>query len=151
MKELEQKFRDMEWEYADKNSSVISMLEERIADTGKKFGLISYSDLVNGVDFAYPNINDGKPFRISIYDWSGLDRRIIGDCLGYISMRSYIEAGFMASALVVARTESKPSDIFFDWMAHLEVIPDVSEYSVLAFWSDQVKKGHSWYKYGKRL
>lgn len=151
MDDIENQLKAINWEYGDKNSEVIEELENRIAETGRKFGLISYSDLVNGVDFSYPNINDGNPFRISIYEWSGLDRRIIGDCLGYISMRSYIEAGFMASALVVARTESKPSDIFFEWMESLSVIPDLSEYSVLSFWSDQVKKGHHWYKYGEKI
>lgn len=150
MDDIEEKLRSAKWEYADQNPSVIHNLETRIAETGRKFGLISYSDLVNGVDFAYPNINNGQPFRISIYDWSGSDRRIVGDCLGYISMRSYIQARFMASCLVVARTESKPSDIFFDWMVDLEVIPDASEHSILAFWADQVKRAHSWYRYGKK-
>ena len=53
----------------------------------------------------------------------------------------------MASALVIARLESKPSDIFFDWMKDLKLIPDLSDASVLTFWADQVKKAHHWYKY----
>lgn len=105
-----------------------------------------------GVAFRYPNINASEPHFISVFgEWNGLDRRIIGDCLGYISMQSYKEAGFLASALVVARMESKPSDIFFEWMCDLGVIEDTSEANVLAFWSDQVKRAHHWYKYGKKI
>ena len=66
-------------------------------------------------------------------------------------MQSYLTAGFMASALVIARLESKPSDIFFEWMKDLGVLPDLKEDTVLAFWSNQVKKSHHWYKYGKKI
>jgi hypothetical protein len=66
-------------------------------------------------------------------------------------MESYMEAGFMCSALVIARLESKPSDIFFEWMETLEILPNLRDDTVLAFWSEQVKKAHQWYKYGKRF
>lgn len=141
----------VEWEYADRDLAAIDELTKRIADTGRKFGLISYSDLVKGIEFHYPNINSGRPYRIDTYDWSGLDRRITGDCLGYISWRSYTQAKFMASALVIARLESKPSDIFFSWMEQLGVLPDTREDTVLTFWSQQVKKAHHWYKYGRQI
>jgi len=141
----------IQWEYADQDLVAINELTTRIADTGRKFGLISYSDLVRGVNFHYPNINNGEAYQIFTHDWSGLNRRIIGDCLGYISWRSYTEAKFMASALVIARLESKPSDIFFEWMESLGVLPDVNEDTVLAFWSEQIKRAHHWYKYGKQL
>jgi hypothetical protein len=151
MGDIERKLRAIQWQYAELDPDAIAELTQRIRDTGKKFGLISYTDLVKGVDFHYPNINSGEAYRINIYDWSGLDRRIIGDCLGFISKESYIEAGFLASALVVARLESKPSDIFFEWMHSLDVLPNLKEDTILAFWSEQVKKAHHWYKYGKRI
>lgn len=139
----------IEWQYADKDLSAINELTKRIEETGRIFGLISYTDLVNGVIFNYSNINGGKGYHINIYDWSGLDRRIIGDCLGYISWKSYTEANFMASALVIGRMESKPSEIFFNWMVDLGVLQDNNEDTVLAYWSQQVKKAHQWYKYGR--
>ncbi len=138
------------WEYAPHDLVALDMLKSRIAETGKRFGLISYSDLVMGVDFHYPNINNGHSYRITIYDWTGLDRKIIGDCLGYISMESYKQAGFMASALVISRLESKPSDIFFEWMEYLNVLPDTREDTVLRFWSEQVHYAHQWFKYGRK-
>jgi hypothetical protein len=152
MDPIEKRMSEIEWEYADKDLSAIAQLTDRIAETGRKFGLISYTDLVSGIAFNYPNINSGKPHFISVYgEWTGLDRRIIGDCLGYISTQSYKEAKFMASALVVARLESKPSDIFFGWMQELGALPKLSEMAVLEFWSVQVKKAHQWYKYGKQI
>lgn len=151
MDPIAHKLNDIEWEYADKDMTALAELRQRVQETGRTFRLISYTDLVKGVDFHYPNISDGNAYRINIYDWSGLDRRIVGDCLGYISKESYLEAGFMASALVIARLESKPSDIFFEWMKNLGVLPNVREDTVLAFWSEQVKKAHHWYKYGKKI
>mgnify|MGYP003966944281 FL=1 len=151
MDPIADKLKAIEWEYANKDSKALGELQKRIEETGRKFSLISYSDLVNGIEFHYPNINNGEAHCISIYEWSGLDRRIIGDCLGYISMQSYLEAEFMASALVVAQLESNPSDIFFEWMESLGVLPDTKEDTVLAFWSAQVKKAHHWYKYGKQI
>lgn len=151
MDSLERRFASIVWEYADKDIDAIQHLTERIAETGRKFSLISYTDLVSGISFHYPNINSGKPHFISVFgEWSGLDRRIVGDCLGYISMQSYKEAKFMASALVIARLESKPSDIFFEWMKELGALPSTKETDVLKFWSDQVRKAHQWYKYGKQ-
>jgi hypothetical protein len=57
----------------------------------------------------------------------------------------------MASALVIGRDESKPSESFFQWMEELGVLPDLHEMTVLKFWSEQVKKAHQWYRYGKKL
>lgn len=137
------------WSYADKDLQALAKLRDRIETAGRTFGLISYSDLVKGIDFHFPNISGGRAYRIDTYDWSGLDRSIIGDCLGYLSMESYLKAGFMCSALVIARLESKPSDIFFEWMESLGVLPNVKEDTVLKFWSDEVKKAHQWYAYEK--
>ena len=139
------------WDYADQDTIALENLRNRIQETGRQFRLISYSDLVRNVDFQYANINNGQPFQIAAYEWTGLDRHIVGDCLGYLSRESYLEANFMASSLVIARTESKPSDIFFDWMKELGVLPDLNEDTVLRFWTEQVRNAHQWYKYGKRV
>ena len=148
---IQEQLDAIEWEYGDKDPAAIAELTSRIEEKGRNFGLISYSDLVRGIEFHFPNINGGKAYRIDTYDWSGLDRRIIGDCLGYISWRTYTQAKFMATALVIARLESKPSDLFFEWMERLGVLPNTKEDIVLAFWVTQVKKAHHWYKYGKQI
>lgn len=141
----------IQWEYGDKDPAAIKELTARIEKTGRMFSLISYSDLVRGVAFHFPNIGNGEAYYIHTHDWTGLDRRIIGDCLGYISWKSYSQWKFMASALAIARLESKPSDLFFEWMETLGVLPDLNESTVLEFWASQVKKAHHWYRYGKQL
>jgi hypothetical protein len=134
------------WKFADKDPNALALLEERIAETGRNLELITYSDLVKGIVFHLPNIGDGKPYQITIYDWSGLDRLLIGDFLGYISTRSYAAHGFMASALVVSSTAYKPSEHFFQWMRDLQILPNTHEDTVLAFWASQVNKAHNWYR-----
>lgn len=150
MDEIAKKMADVSWVYADRDPNALSILEERICQTGKRLQLITYSDLVKGVEFHLPNIRGGAAYQISIYDWSGLDRAILGEFLGYISMRSYNEARFMASALVVSRSEYKPSDLFFEWMKTLKVLPNTNKDTILAFWAEQVNKAHNWYSAGRR-
>jgi hypothetical protein len=150
MDEITAKMQAVNWMYADKDANALLVLEERIADTGRKLALITYSDLVRGVDFHLPNVKNGQPYRIQTYDWSGFDRAIIGEFLGFISTRSYLNANFMASALVVsgksAEEAYQPSEHFFEWMEILGVLPDLKRDTVLAFWADQVNKAHIWYK-----
>ena len=148
--EIARKMSTLEWTWGDKDLAALTELEKRIADTGRNLGLITYSELVKGVVFRLPNIRNGAPYQIRTYEWSGLDRAILGSFLGCISTRSYREAGFMASALVVNQSESAPSDHFFTFMRDLEVLPDTREPTILAFWASQVKKAHNWYKYGRR-
>ena len=145
MDAIAEKMRVIEWSYGDKDPAALAILKERIAEAGRNLKLITYGDLVRGVEFHLSNIRSGETYQIRVYDWSGLDRAIIGDFLGRVSTDSYLEAGFMASALVVNKDECKPSRHFFDWMHSLDVLPNLNENTVLAFWADQVNKAHKWY------
>ncbi len=155
MDEILRKMRAVNWIYADKDPNALSLLEQRIADTGQRLGLITYSKLVSGITFHLPNIKNGQAYYIRTFDpdgWSGLDREIIGEFLGYISTRSYEQAGFMASALVVNNQEYKPSWHFFEWMETLNVLTDMGdEMEVLSFWAEQVNRAHNWYKSQRSL
>lgn len=139
------KLEEFEWRWADKDGRALAMLEERLASTGKSRGLITYSDLVRGVRFKVSSLHGGKPFEIHVHDWTDLDRALIGDFLGFVSSRSYSRAGFMASALVVSKSEYKPSWHFFQWMETLDIVPDLDDETVLAFWAGEVHKAHKWY------
>jgi len=150
MDETLRRMRAVNWIYADKDPNALAMFEQRIAETGRNLQLIIYSQLVNGVVFHLPNIRNGEAYYIQTYNWSGLDRAIIGEFLGYISMRSYEQAGFMASALVVNALEFKPSWHFFEWMRTLNVLPNLDEDTVMAFWAEQVNSAHNWYKSQRR-
>ena len=103
MDNIVRRMEKLSWIYGDKDPDALHELEERIAAAGQNLALITYSDLVRGVVFHVPNIGNGQAYEITVSNWSGLDRALIGDFLGYISTRSYLRARFMASALVVNR------------------------------------------------
>lgn len=147
--ELCKKMKAVDLIWADKDLNALEILEARIAEVGRNLQMITYSDLVKGVDFHLPNVRGGAAYRVPIHDWSGFDRGMVGEFLGYISTRSYCEHGFMASALVVNRNEYKPSDLFFEWMVRLNVLPDTNESTILQFWIEHVNKAHNWYKAGR--
>jgi hypothetical protein len=145
MDPIDKKLQEIKWQWADKDLEALAMLEARIARTGHDLGLITYSALVDGVKFQVPGLRDGKPFEIHVHEWTELDRALIGDFLGLISARSYARAKFMASALVVSRGEFRPSPHFFKWMETLDVLPNLKEDTVLAFWAKEVNKAHKFY------
>lgn len=146
MDAISKKLQEIEWRWGDKDPHALKALEGRIADTGGHRSLITYSDLVRGIKFTVPTLHGGKPFEIHVHDWTDLDRALIGDFLGLVSARSYARGSFMASALVVSKGENKPSWHFFQWMQTLDVLPDLDDDTVLAFWAGEVIKAHEWYK-----
>lgn len=150
MDQIAKTMAGIKWSYGDKDARALAELDRRIAEAGRKLAMITYSDLVRGVTFCLPNVKQGQPFQINTYEWSGLDRAVLGEFLGYISTRSYRDYGFMASALVVNKAEYQPSDHFFQWMKTLNVLPDLEEDTVLRFWIEQVNKAHNWYAAGRR-
>jgi hypothetical protein len=86
-------FRQLTWEYGDKDPVVLEAL-----DAGRRRKLITYSELVTGVQFNLPNIRGGERV-IDIGDWADLDRKVIGSFLGYMSLRSYEAASFFLKRL----------------------------------------------------
>jgi hypothetical protein len=120
--DLCKKMRAYDFVWADKDPAALSILEARIAEAGRNLQMITYSDLVKGVDFHLANVRNGEVYRIPIHDWSGFDRGMLGEFLGFISTCSYCEHGFMASALVVNRLEYKPSEHFFDWNGQTQCV-----------------------------
>lgn len=132
------------WRYSIEDPIALSELRARIESCGKARGLISYSDLVAGMEFRLPSIQE-SPYLINVRDWSGLDRAIIGDFLGHISMDSYRSAAFMASALVVGKHADQPSEHFFDWMEQLRILPNRKLETVLKFWVEHVQLAHRYY------
>ena len=143
MKNIDE-WHEWDWYYASQDPKALNLLRERLYDTVSKYGLISYTDLVKDITFKMAGVNNGKSFQITPDNWTGLYRRIIGNMLGWLSLESYTEHGFWCSALVIARNNSQPSDIFFNWMVDLEVLKNSNEMTVLPFWSEQVHKAHKY-------
>src|SRR3954468_18557468 len=93
-----EQFKAIQWKYAPQDNAALVELERRLAEAARKRSLITYSDLVRGVTFNLPSLRD--PVRtIEVSDWQDLDRAIVGDFLGYMSMRSYEQGKFFVSAL----------------------------------------------------
>ena len=145
------KLQDIRWSWATQDPAAQAEIEKRIISRARKQALITYSDLVADVEFCIPTMNQGNPFRIDVHNWSVLDRALLGDFLGYTSSRSYTQAGFMISALVVNQDEYAPSWHFFDWMKHLDVLANTDEATILAFWAEQVHKAHQYFAKHRRL
>jgi hypothetical protein len=142
----------VEWPYAlNDENGVLQEFQDRICRTARLgTSLISYSNLVAGINFRFSNVNNGQPFIIDVHDWHGLHRRIVGDCLGYLSYISYRDYDFMASSLVAGLAENRPSEIFFEWRNELGAIPDMSEESITSFWVSEVNKAIAWYRRNPR-
>ena len=112
-----------EFHYPNQDMDSVVALENRIISYAKKRQLITYPELVQGVTFHFASIKNGAPYKIDIEEWTPLDRQIVGEFLGFISSRSFQNHGFMLSALVVNKAESKPSGPFFEWMRSLKCTP----------------------------
>lgn len=146
MDPLALKLEAVDWRYGDKDPAAARELEHRIASSARGKGFITYSELVRDVTFHLPSVAGGRPYQIRTSEWSGLDRKIIGEFLGYVSARSYVAAGFLATAVVVSSSELKPSELFFSWMQELGALPDLKEDTVLAFWARHFNEALKWYK-----
>ena len=91
-------------------------LQNRIAIHATQGNTITYSDLVSGIPF---NILDDRPgYTIDVHAWQDLDRAIIGDFLGALSIESYERHCFLISALVVSKESQTPSENFMRWLAY---------------------------------
>ena len=146
MDEVAKRMAAILWKWGDKDAIALEELERRIARHLRQNDYITYSDLVQGVVFRVPGINNGLPYQVDVHNWSWLDRALVGEFLGYISLRSYRRYGFMASAVVVDKTALYPSDHFFKWMKDLAVLPDTEENTKIEFWNAQLQKAYARYR-----
>jgi hypothetical protein len=139
-----ERFRGIRWSYAPRDPTALAELDRRIADVGRRSDLITYSDLVKGVTFNLPNLREPR-HQIDTADWQELDRAIVGDFLGYLSMESYERAGFFASALAVSKLDRSPSEGFYSLLKELGLITSSKTDKAMYMWTDHVAKAHAWY------
>jgi hypothetical protein len=144
MDKILERFRSMTWNYAPKDPVARAELDQRIAEVGRKRGLITYSDLVRGVTFDLANLREPQ-HQIDTTDWQDLDRAILGDFLGYLSMESYERAGFFSSALVVGKQAGSPGEGFYNLLKELGLIASSKTDKAMYLWADHVAKAHTWY------
>ncbi len=137
-------FGKIPWHFANRDPAALDELERRVEIVGRKRGLLTYSDLARGVEFNLPNLKEGRRI-IDVADWRDSDRAIIGDFLGYMSMRSFEKAGFFSSALVVTKNDGSPSEGFYTLLRDLGLISSGKTDKAMYMWADHVAKAHTWY------
>lgn len=128
--------------YAPQDPDAERVRLDRISQCGARGGLLTYSELAIGVDFVLPQCNVKNPYQIQASDWTGFDRRLIGDYLLSIDQKNLPEHGFMCSCLIVDARERKPSKLVWKWLVDNDVLPDDREDTILSFWAWHLKKGH---------
>jgi hypothetical protein len=149
MDPVREKFDQIRWYYADKDPDARAELARRIrerARRGEESEPLTYSELVEGVVFRLPNVNGGVPFQLGMPEWTELDRKILGEFLGYISKESYEEGGIIASALVVSKTTSKPSEGFRALMRQVGLLRGSKSDDATLLWVSELRKAQDWYK-----
>lgn len=140
-----QKLLSRPWPYSDASPEAVVELGRRIANVGKRRELIHYSKLVSGLELRMPTVNNGAPFELGVPEWSDLDRNMLGDFLGRVSLDSYQRGAFLASALVTAKGTQEPGEGFWNFVHELGVFTSTSPNRRLMFWSEQVRIAHDWY------
>jgi hypothetical protein len=144
MDKILERFRAIKWNYSPRDDAARAELDRRIAEVGRKRGLITYSDLVRGMTFNLANLREPR-HQIDTGDWQDLDRAILGDFLGYLSMESYERAGFFSSALVVSKQDGSPGEGFYNLLKELGLIASSKTDKAMYLWADHVAKAHTWY------
>ena len=133
------------WPYSEACPEAVAELGQRIARVGRRRDLVHYSRLVSGLELRMANVGDGAPFELGVPEWSDLDRTILGDLLGRLSLDSYRRAGFVASALVTAKGTQEPGEGFWNFVDELGLFTSTSPTRRLTFWTGQVRLAHDWY------
>ncbi len=85
MDSVERRLAQFTWPYAEQDLTALAEIARRVADVGCKQELITYRELVSGIDFHLRSVNKGKPVRLGIPEWTDLHRAIIGDFLGRLA------------------------------------------------------------------
>jgi hypothetical protein len=134
----------IQWLWADKDAEAVRAIERRLASAARSGDLITYSDLVRGLKFTLAKKHATSVIEIDTSNWSEHERAVLSDYLGYVSLGTYREAGFLASALAVQKDEMIPSRPFFEFAKTIGALQPHQDQ--LQFWAEQVAKAQAWYR-----
>ena len=144
-RQIPRALRVRRWPYADGAAAAVAKLGRRIAEVGRRETTISYSEVVRGIELRLPNVHDGHPFELGVPDWPDLDRAILGELLGKLSLDSLDRGDFLASAVVTSKVSGEPSEGFWDLVSELGFFRSSSEQKRVLYWSDELRRAHAWY------
>ncbi|MCA1562043.1 MAG: hypothetical protein LC753_12475 [Acidobacteria bacterium] len=145
MDRVAQRLADYTWPYADQDPAALSEIAKRVARVGSIEGLVTYTELVSGIDFRLPTVNAGQPLRLGVPEWTDLHRAVIGDFLGRLCVDTYTLGQFMGSALVVASDTRQPSEGYREFMRQLGLLRGRRDAEFLAHWIPETRKAYDWY------
>lgn len=133
-----------EWPYpsADPNGQRHIRKKLEAAAGSKRQDPLTYSDLVGDVEFTLP---DGRKHSIIVHDWTGFDRMLIGQHLGFLASESFTDHGFMLSAFAVDSSNRRPSNGFFDLGVAFGAFPKDDPKRRDSFWTTQMALAHEFY------
>lgn len=132
------------WRFAESDLGALREMRERIDAVGPdRERFVTYSELVDGLDFQLASVGAGTPYRIR--EWGELDRALVGDFLGRLVVDSYREGGFFVSALVVSREDRTPGKGFYDLARQVGALRSKDKLQELEFWSAEVTRARAWY------
>ena len=132
-------FAALQWQFVGDNPGALLQMERRIDQAIAKQGLLTYSQLVDDVDFYLPQSPLNAPYRIEHKDWNGNVGGMVGEFLCYISMQSYVRRGVLSSAVVV-KSSGKISSGFLELSDLLGLLKRIDDATDEAFW--QAEKGY---------
>lgn len=145
MDQILTEMKNWPWRYAHKDEDAGIELEKRIGEAARSDDrTITYSELKRGVTF---QLGD-RAYQINGFENYGFDSGLIGDFLGFICMKSYETAGFVASAVVVMKEDGSPglpSKPFFEWMVKLGALQRTDGEKAVEFWIRELEKAHDFY------
>lgn len=133
------------WAFAEQDLDAFAAISLRVADIGRQRQLLTYTQLVSGIDFRLRTVLGGNALRLGVPDWGDLHRAIVGDFLGRLCMETYLRGGFMGGALVVASETRQPSDGYRKLMRAVGVLRGNSQDEFLEHWSRETNKAYDWY------
>jgi hypothetical protein len=143
--DIARKLASFSWPYASQDPVALREIASRVAAVGRRRALLTYSELVSGLEFNIPSVNNGRALRLGVPDWPDLHRAIIGDFLGRLCLDTYTAGQFMGSALVVSSADRTPSEGYRDLMRQLGLLHGRDEIQFLEHWVRETEKAYAWY------
>jgi len=130
----------------DDDTSALRMMMRRLAAKAREQpdSVIAYSDLVRGIVFHIPTVLGGAPIELGVPEWSRLHQSIIGGCLGRLSCDTYIEGGFLISAVAVSKVTLEPSDGFNALLEMLQLVSSKRDPRCTEMWIEHLHKTYAW-------
>ena len=143
-----ERLENMKFVYGDGDPTALTELKRRVADAARRRGAnkkLTYSELVDGVEFRLLGVDGGRPYSLGFGGWSELDRAIVGSFLGRMSADSYRTGKFFSSALVVTVDTGEPREGFRRLMREIGAHRSSKRDDFILFWCGEVDKALKWY------